>query len=69
MEDFYYSKEQEKIMINSAQLLLPSRTHFYKFFKEHRFTERVPCGWQPSGKFNDFIFVGTGTESDCTYQR
>lgn len=62
--DFYYSKKQEDI-IRSIYMRDNVRTICY--FKGQVYTECRNHGKKPSGNFDDFIFLGTGTFKDCIF--
>ena len=60
-KDFYYSAQQEKEIRDVGRLHIDAR------FKGDRYTECVDHGKPIISSFDDFVLVGTGCFSDCTY--
>ena len=67
MWDFYYSAEQEEIMIANTLKHFPPEEYFYKLFDGKAFTEMIEIGEKPDGNFNDMKFVGTGHKKQIRY--
>lgn len=67
MWDFYYSAEQEEIMVADAPKHFPPKVYLYKLFDGKAFTEMLEVGEKPVGNFRDMKFVGTGDKSQTRY--
>jgi len=64
VSDFYYSAKQDDVCMN-----MDGSKHIVKRFKGIVFSEQIGAGVKSSSTWDDFVKIGTGTQSDCTYQR
>ncbi|MFL0806702.1 MAG: hypothetical protein K6L60_05390 [Oceanobacter sp.] len=63
-KDFYYSAEQERILIQRAR---HTNRYVNSAFKGKRYTECKDHGEAAPTAYGDAVLVGTGFFSDCTY--
>jgi len=54
--DFYFSAKQAEIRRERRMPLI--------FFRDQQYTECCDKGESPMGKFDDYVFLGTGTDDD-----
>ena len=64
MNDFYYSKKQDDLC--KSMDMIDVEKSFVCRFKGRVFSEQMASG-SGGSNWDDAIFLGTGTDADCTY--
>lgn len=64
--DFYYSTKQadEYIQISIASYVLDDRIKKHRF-RDKTYTEIVPTGFKLTGKFDDYVLIGSGALAEA----
>jgi hypothetical protein len=67
MKDYYYSEKHDAHLDDCYAF--DRETRFDCKFKGESFTEQIAHGHKPiTLKFDDLIYLGSGSDSDCTYE-
>lgn len=69
LNDYYYSATSEQINNKLIQAQIDNGLDIQKnYFKNQLFTECILHGKKPLCNFKDLIFIGSGYDSDTTYE-